>query len=455
MSQSSPGSPPSPAGADTSTELPTLRVAVLGAGTVGTEVLRLLSQQGVDLSHRIGARLEVIGVAVRNLTRDRGEHVPAELLTEDATSLVQQADLVIEVIGGIEPARTLLLEAMAGGASVVTANKALLAQDGAALYEAADIHGVDLYFEAAVAGAIPLVRPVRESLAGDRIQRVLGIVNGTTNYVLDAMTRTGASFDEALESAKELGYAEADPTADVQGHDAAAKASILASLAFHTRVRLSDVHCEGITEVSAQDIAAATRMGRTIKLLSIIERIEDETGERVSARVYPALIPDSHPLASVSDAYNAVFIEADAAGSLMFYGQGAGGAPTASAILGDVVSAARQRVRGGVGPRESRYAELDVIAIDDLRSAFYVSLTVQDRPGVLAEIAGTLSGYGISISTIHQELLEGDGTEQQALASIGITTHRALESAMTASLDVFSATATVLGIDSVLRIEGE
>ncbi|MFC7458361.1 homoserine dehydrogenase [Brachybacterium sp. GCM10030267] len=455
MSQSSPGSPPSPAGADTSTELPTLRVAVLGAGTVGTEVLRLLSQQGVDLSHRIGARLEVIGVAVRNLTRDRGEHVPAELLTEDATSLVQQSDLVIEVIGGIEPARTLLLEAMAGGASVVTANKALLAQDGAALYEAADIHGVDLYFEAAVAGAIPLVRPVRESLAGDRIQRVLGIVNGTTNYVLDAMTRTGASFDEALESAKELGYAEADPTADVQGHDAAAKASILASLAFHTRVRLSDVHCEGITEVSAQDIAAATRMGRTIKLLSIIERIEDETGERVSARVYPALIPDSHPLASVSDAYNAVFIEADAAGSLMFYGQGAGGAPTASAILGDVVSAARQRVRGGVGPRESRYAELDVIAIDDLRSAFYVSLTVQDRPGVLAEIAGTLSGYGISISTIHQELLEGDGTEQQALASIGITTHRALESAMTASLDVFSATATVLGIDSVLRIEGE
>ncbi|MGP5694999.1 homoserine dehydrogenase [Brachybacterium alimentarium] len=452
MSQSSPGSPLPPASPD----LPVLRVAVLGAGTVGTEVLRLIAQQGEDLAHRIGGRLEVIGVSVRDLTRDRGEHVPADLLTTDPAALVREADLVIEVMGGIEPARTLLLDAMAHGASVVTANKALLAQDGPTLYEAADTHGVDLYFEAAVAGAIPLVRPVRESLAGDRIQRVLGIVNGTTNYILDAMTRTGASFDEALADAQELGYAEADPTADVQGHDAAAKASILASLAFHSRVRLGDVHCEGITEVSAQDIAAAGRMGRTIKLLSIVERVRDETGERISARVYPALIPDNHPLSSVSEAYNAVFIEADAAGSLMFYGQGAGGAPTASAILGDLVSAARQRVRGGVGPRESRYAELEQIPLDDLRNAFYISLTVQDRPGVLAEIAGTLSGYGISISTIHQELIDQseDGGEK-SLAHIGISTHRALESAMTASLDVFSSTATVLSIDSVLRIEGE
>lgn len=439
-------------------ELPALRVAVLGAGTVGTEVLRLIDEQGEDLAHRVGARLEVAGVAVRDLSRDRGPSVPAELLTADASALVAQADLVIEVMGGIEPARTLLLEAMSHGASVVTANKALLAQDGAALYEAADTHGVDLYFEAAVAGAIPLVRPVRESLAGDRIQRVLGIVNGTTNYVLDAMTRSGASFDDALATAQELGYAEAEPTADVQGHDAAAKASILASLAFHTRVRLSDVHCEGITEVSAQDIAAATRMDRSIKLLSIIERVPGETGERISARVYPALIPNAHPLASVSEAYNAVFIEAEAAGSLMFYGQGAGGAPTASAILGDVVSAGRHRVSGGVGPRESRYAALDVIPLEELRNAFYISLTVQDRPGVLAEIAGTLSGYGISISTIHQELIEGEEADAERppqQAHIGITTHRALESAMTASLDVFSSTSTVLSIDSVLRIEGE
>ena len=439
-------------------ELPALRVAVLGAGTVGTEVLRLIDEQGEDLAHRVGARLEVTGVAVRDLSRDRRPNVPAELLTADASALVRQADLVIEVMGGIEPARSLLLEAMSHGASVVTANKALLAQDGAALYEAADTHGVDLYFEAAVAGAIPLVRPVRESLAGDRIQRVLGIVNGTTNYILDAMTRSGAGFDDALATEQELGYAEADPTADVQGHDAAAKASILASLAFHTRVRLSDVHCEGITEVTAQDIAAATRMDRSIKLLSIIERVPGEAEERISARVYPALIPNTHPLASVSEAYNAVFIEAEAAGSLMFYGQGAGGAPTDSAILGDVVSAGRHRVSGGVGPRESRYAALDAIPLDELRNTFYISLTVQDRPGVLAEIAGTLSGYGISISTIHQELVESEESDTERppqQAHIGITTHRALESAMTASLDVFSSTSTVLSIDSVLRLEGE
>ena len=451
MSQHVPQPPATP---DLST-LPVLRVAVLGAGTVGTEVLRLLAQQEDELAHRVGARLEVTGIAVRDRTRDRGEHVPAALLTDDASALVREADLVIELMGGIEPARTLLLEAMEHGASVVTANKALLAQDGPALYEAADVHGVDLSFEAAVAGAIPLVRPVRESLAGDRIRRVMGIVNGTTNYILDAMTRTGADFGSALADAQQLGYAEADPTADVEGHDAAAKASILASLAFHSRVRLSDVHCEGITDVSAQDIAAAGRMGRTIKLLSIVERIEEENGERISARVYPALIPETHPLASVSEAYNAVFIEAEAAGSLMFYGQGAGGAPTASAVLGDVVSTARARVHGGVGPRESRYAELESIPLEELRSAFYVSLTVKDRPGVLAEIAGTLSGYGISISTIHQELLSGGEEQGEDRAHIGISTHRALESAMTASLDMFSSTATVLSIDSVLRIEGD
>ncbi len=437
-----------------SDQLPALRVAVLGAGTVGTEVIRLITQQGEDLAQRIGARLELIGVAVRDAERDRGPHVDAALLTTEPSALVREADLVIEVMGGIEPARGLLLEAMAHGASVVTANKALLAQDAASLYEAADEHGVDIYFEAAVAGAIPIVRPVRESLAGDRVQRVLGIVNGTTNYILDAMASTGAGFDDALASAQELGYAEADPTADVEGHDAAAKASILASLAFHTRVGIGDVHCEGITAVSAQDIAAAARMGRTIKLLSIVERIEDGTEERVSARVYPALIPDSHPLASVAEAYNAVFVEAEAAGSLMFYGQGAGGAPTASAVMGDVVSAARHRVSGGVGPRESIYADLPVASIDELRSAFYVSLTVQDRPGVLAEIAGTLSRHGISISTIHQELLAAD-EDAPGRAHIGITSHRALESAMTAALDDFSSTSTVLSIDSVLRIEGE
>lgn len=446
-----------------------LTIAVLGAGTVGTEVLRLLAEQGADLAQRVGAPLEVIGVSVRDRSKDRGPHVDPALLTEDAEDLVRRADLVVELMGGIEPARSLILEAMAHGASVVTANKALLAQSGAELYEAADAAGVDLHFEAAVAGAIPLVRPIRESLAGDRIRRVLGIVNGTTNYIMDAMTRTGADFADALARAQELGYAEADPTADVEGLDAAAKAAILASLAFHTRVGMGDVHAEGITRVSADDIAAASRMGRVVKLLSIVERLEDADGtERVSARVYPTMIPREHPLASVSEAYNAVFVEAEAAGSLMFYGQGAGGAPTASAVLGDLVSVARLKVHGGKGPRESRYASLPIAPIDELRNGFYVALTVVDEPGVLAGVAGTLSAHGISIATIHQEPIEvddhdgaaegGAAAEEQARparARIGIVTHRALEAAMTDALAALGAAPSVIAVDSVLRVEGE
>lgn len=433
-----------------------LTVAILGAGTVGTEVLRLLSEQRDDLAQRVGAPLEVVGISVRDRDRDRGPHVDPALYADDAHELVRRADLVVELMGGLDPARGLLLEAMEHGASVVTANKALLAQSGAELYEAADAHGVDLHFEAAVAGAIPLVRPIRESLAGDRIQRVLGIVNGTTNYILDAMTRTGADFSEALARAQELGYAEADPTADIEGLDAAAKASILASLAFHTRVGMQDVHCEGITAVSAEDIAAAHRLGCVIKLLSIVERIDGADGdERVSARVYPAMIPVQHPLASVSEAYNAVFVEAEAAGSLMFYGQGAGGAPTASAVLGDLVSVARQRLHGGKGPRESHYAGLPIAPLDELRNGFYLALSVVDQPGVLAAVAGVLSGRGISIATIHQEPITGSGAETGARARIGIVTHRALESAMAAALTDLTGTAAVVAVDSVLRFEGE
>jgi homoserine dehydrogenase len=424
------------------TNRPPLRVAVLGAGTVGSDVLRLIQRNGEDLAHRIGARLEVTGIAVHDVEKERASHVDRSLLTDDPEKLVSEADIVLELMGGIEPARSLLLTAISHGASVVTANKALLAQDGPSL------------FEAAVAGAIPLVRPIRESLAGDRISKVLGIVNGTTNYILDAMARTGATFDDALARAQELGFAEADPTADVEGHDAAAKASILASLAFHSRVSLADVYCEGITTVTDSDIAAAARLGRTIKLLSIVERVEDELGERISARVYPAMVPESHPLASVSEAYNAVFVEAEAAGSLMFYGQGAGGSPTASAVLGDLVSVARQRVLGGVGPRESSYAELRIVPIEELRSAFYVSLTVEDRPGVLAEVAGTLSSHGISISTIHQEPLPAVEGEP-ARAHIGIATYKAIESSMEGALDTLDISTAVASIDSVLRIEGE
>ncbi|GAB3908521.1 homoserine dehydrogenase [Kibdelosporangium lantanae] len=326
-----------------------IRVALLGCGNVGSEVVRLLHEQADDLAARVGAPIELAGIAVRR--PDRHRTVPSELLTTDAAGLVaSDVDVVVEVIGGIEPVRTLLLDALRAGKSVVSANKVLLAENAGELFEAADAAGADLYFEAAVAGAIPLLRPLRESLAGDRITRVMGIVNGTTNFILSAMDETGANYAETLEEASRLGYAEADPTADVDGYDAASKAAILASIAFHTRVSAGDVYREGITAVTAADIVAARTLGRTIKLLAICERVDDT----VTARVHPAMIPRSHPLASVNGAFNAVFVEAEAAGQLMFYGQGAGGAPTASAVLGDLVAVARNRVAGGHGPRSPR-----------------------------------------------------------------------------------------------------
>ena len=336
-----------------------LRVALLGCGTVGTEVVRLLREQRDDLTARVGAPIELVGVAVRRLELQRDAEVPRELLTTDAAGLAARddVDLVVEVIGGIEPARSLILAALENGASVVTANKALLADDGPTVFEAADKAGRDLYYEAGVAWAIPILRPLRESLAGDNVTRVLGIVNGTTNFILDKMDTSGAGFSEALEEAEELGYAEADPTADVEGFDAAAKAAILASLAFHTRVTAADVHREGIAEVTASDVASAAEMGCVVKLLAICAVQEGPDGPAVSARVHPAMIPRSHPLASVREAYNAVFVESEAAGQLMFYGPGAGGAPTASAVLGDLVTVARNRLAETRGAGESAYAD--------------------------------------------------------------------------------------------------
>ncbi|MDI5979399.1 homoserine dehydrogenase, partial [Amycolatopsis magusensis] len=326
-----------------------IRVALLGCGTVGGEVARLLTEQAGELAARAGAPVELAGIAVRR--PDKHPELPPELLTRDAAELVaaDDVDVVVELIGGIEPTRTWLLDALRAGKSVVTANKALLSENSAELSEAADASGADLYFEAAVAGAIPLLRPLRESLAGDRITRVMGIVNGTTNYILSAMDSTGAGYAEALDEASRLGYAEADPTADVDGYDAASKAAILASLAFHTRVTAADVHREGIAGVTASDITAAKMLNRTVKLLAICERVTSDDGsESVSARVHPVMIPRAHQLAGVSGAFNAVYVEADAAGELMFYGQGAGGAPTASAVLGDLVAVARNRVLGGL-----------------------------------------------------------------------------------------------------------
>lgn len=425
-----------------------LRCGLLGCGVVGTEVVRLLRTHGEELAQRVGAPLELTGIAVRDLDAERDALVPSELLTTDADAVVDGADVVVEVMGGLEPARTLLLRALERGASVVTANKALVATHGPELYEAAERGGGGILTEAAVAGAVPVVRGIAASLAGDRITRVLGIVNGTTNYVLDEMSSTGADLDDAVASAQRLGYAEADPSADVDGLDAAAKAAILASLAFHSRVRLADVAVEGIRAVTADDVAAAAATGHVVKLLAIAERRDGpDARPGIAVRVHPALVPTGHPLASVHGAYNAVLVEAEAAGTLMFYGQGAGGAPTASAVVGDLVAAARMRRGGARPPAESRYAELPVFGPDAVRTRLQVRLDVEDRAGVLAELAGTVAEHGVSLETVRQSLGE-DGAAQLVLV-----THEGAESALLGAVDALSGLAVVRAVRSVIRVE--
>ncbi len=430
-----------------------VRVAVLGCGVVGTEVVRLLSSQAEDLAARAGAPLELVGIAVRDLATPRDPVVDPALLTTDAEALVDRADVVVELMGGLEPARSLLVRALERGAAVVTANKALLGADGPTLYAAADAAGADLYFEAAVAGAIPLVRPVRESLAGDRVTRVLGIVNGTTNFVLDQMATTGADLELTVKHAQELGYAEADPTADVEGHDAAAKAAILASLAFHTRVSVDQVHCEGITRITAEDVAWAAETGYVVKLLAVAEQVDAGEGHDagVVVRVHPALVPLGHPLAGVRQAFNAVFVEAEAAGELMFYGRGAGGRPTASAVLGDLVTVARHQVRGGRGPIESSYAELPVLPMSAARTSYQVRLRVADRPGVLAAVAAVFARHGVSIEAVRQS---GAPDENGGAADLLVVTHTAPEGALAATVDDLAGLDVVDTVVSVLRVEG-
>ncbi|MFF3483378.1 homoserine dehydrogenase [Streptomyces sp. NPDC002701] len=427
-----------------------LKVALLGCGVVGSEVARIMTTHADDLAARIGAPVELAGVAVRRPSKVR-EGIDPALVTTDATALVKRGDIdvVVEVIGGIEPARSLITTAFEYGASVVSANKALLAQDGAALHAAADDHDADLYYEAAVAGAIPLIRPLRESLAGDKVNRVLGIVNGTTNFILDKMDSTGAGYQEALDEATALGYAEADPTADVEAFDAAAKAAILAGIAFHTRVRLDDVYREGMTEVTAADFASAKAMGCTIKLLAICERAAD--GGSVTARVHPAMIPLSHPLASVRGAYNAVFVESDAAGQLMFYGPGAGGAPTASAVLGDLVAVCRNKLSGATGPGDSAYAQLPVSSMGEVVTRYHISLDVADKPGVLAQVATVFAEHGVSIDTVRQQGRQDGGGD----ASLVVVTHRASDASLTGTVEALRSLDTVWGVASIMRVEGE
>jgi homoserine dehydrogenase len=422
-----------------------IRIALIGAGTVGSKVASLMLEQAEDLEARSGAPLILVGVGVKDGKKSR-PHIPAELITTDIPGLLaKDIDIVVEVMGGIEPARTYILDAMSRGISVVTANKELLARDGATLAATAEKNNVDLYYEASVAGAIPLLRPLRESLVGDRVKKVLGIVNGTTNYILTKMDETGASFKDALAEAQKLGYAETDPSADIEGNDAAAKAAIVAQLAFHTRVTIDDVYCEGISKVSANDVKAAKEMGFVIKLLAIAERLDEQS---VVVRVHPAMIPRSHPLASVREAFNAVFVEAEAAGSLMFYGRGAGGAPTASAVLGDLVAVARNKMSGRRGPGESIYADLKVKPVSEAMTSYYISLQVADKPGVLAQISQKIANNNVSIQTVRQDGLEN-------AAQLIIRTHRALEKDLAKTLDDLRNLDSVKEISDYMRVEGE
>ena len=423
----------------------TLKVGMLGCGNVGSQIARLLVANKADLASRSGAQLELVKVAVKDIKAKR-DGIATSLLTDDPYSVVNdpEIDLIIEVIGGISPAKELILAAFKNGKSVVTANKALLAKEGAALYQAAGEANVDLYYEAAVAGAIPILRPLRESLVGDHVTRIMGIVNGTTNYILTKMDESGTAFADALKQAQELGFAEADPTADVEGIDASDKAAILAGLAFHSRVTDKDVYREGITKITATDVKVAKAMDMVIKLLAITELTA--SGE-ISVRVHPALISRTHPLASVRDSFNAVFVEAQSAGQMMFYGKGAGGEPTASAVLGDLVAIARHKVLGGIGPKESDYASLKIAPMGETKTRYLIRLNVADKPGVLESVAHVFASQSVSIQTVRQT---GAGDKAELI----IMTHTSTESALSATVKELGKLPAVTDVASVLRVEG-
>ena len=421
-----------------------VRIGMLGCGVVGASVARLLLADSAELSTRAGVKMELSRIAVRTIKEHEG--INAKLFTNDPFSVVNdpEIDLIIELIGGIDPARELILTAIENGKSVVTANKALLASHGAEMFTAAYAKGEDIYYEASVAGAIPIIRPMRDSLAGDFVTRIMGIVNGTTNYILTKMHEDGREFSEALKEAQDLGFAESDPTADVEGFDAAAKAAILSGLAFHTRVTVGDVYREGISEITLEDVKIAKSMSHVIKLLAIAELTSTD---EISVRVHPVMLHQSHPLASVRDAYNAVFVEAESAGSLMFYGRGAGGAPTASAILGDVVAVARHIALDSVGQRETDYADRNIAPIESTKTRYLIRLEVADKAGVLAAIANTFASQGVSIQTVNQS---GRNNE----AEVTIVTHLATEGELKETVDALKKMDMVNRVASVIRVEG-
>lgn len=423
-----------------------VRIGVLGCGNVGAAFVRLVEQQSSVIEQRTGVRLEIVSVAVRNMSRDRDVQLSEGLLTRDAHSVVADpnVDLVVEVIGGIEPARELISSALAAGKPVVTANKELLANVGTELYAAADAAGVDLLFEAAVAGGVPVIRALRESLRGEPVSRVMGIINGTTNFILTKMTEEGAEYAAALSEAQHLGFAERDPTADVEGFDAGAKAAILASIAFGAKVVAGDVYHEGISRVTAADIAVAKRLGYVIKLLGIAER--DRVSGEIAVRVHPAMVPNTHPLASVRASYNAVFIEGDAVGSLMFYGRGAGGNPTASAVLGDVIDAAVNLVKGTHGTIGT-FAKAVIRPIDETTAEYLLSLEVADKPGVLHAVTGAFAAHGVSIRAAEQEGMGAD-------ARLVFITHEAKESDVQATVRQLRDMEVVKQVGGLLRVIG-
>lgn len=423
-----------------------LTIGLLGCGTVGGALVDLIAERRDTIAQRTGVGLTVGAIAVRSVDKYRDTITDPGRLTDDPGALVNDPDIdvVVELIGGIEPARTLILRALELGKPVITGNKELLAAHGPELYAAAAASGVDLLFEAAVAGGIPLMRPLRESLVGENISRVMGIINGTTNFILTKMSVEGADYGEVLAEAQALGFAEADPTADVEGYDAGAKAAIIASIVFGVQVSSADVHHEGISGVSAADIENAGRLGYVIKALAVIERHDGDTGPEVSVQVYPAMVPRSHPLAGVNDAFNAVFVEGAAVGDLMFYGRGAGGDPTASAVLGDLVDAAVNKAAGAAAaltitePATFR-------SLDELRSQYYIAMQVTDRPGVLAQVAAEFGEHGVSIQTMEQK---GTGDA----ADLWFITHEASHAALRSTLDALAHLDAVNAVDSVIRL---
>ncbi len=424
----------------------TLRVGLLGCGTVGTAVARLLHDHREDIARRAGCRLDISKVAVRDPSKRREVPLRASAFTADPMEVIDDpdVDIVCELMGGSEPAGSLILAAFDRDKPVVTANKELLSTRGRELFDASDAKGLDLYFEAAVAGGIPLVRPLKESLTGERLTRIIGIVNGTTNYVLTRMSEDGKSFAEALGEAQRLGYAEADPTSDVDGHDAAAKCAILASIAFNARVVAGDVYREGIGTVTTEDIEFARRLGYVVKLLAIAELHE----ERIAARVHPAMIPSDHPLAAVREAFNGVFVEGPNVGELMFYGRGAGGEPTATAVVGDLVSVARNLLAGTRGVGCTCFLERTVRPMSEMEGQYYILLRVEDRPGVLAEIASVFGRNGVSIKSVWQE---GTGADAQLV----FITHRAREGSFQQAVTDLGGVRAVEEVRSILRVEAE